>query len=110
MADVHRMMRLLPGSAANPCSGSRLFFVGAVLALLSPGFLAGIGWADQAVLIEGYVFDSESGLPIRNVNVQPAGPAAGTSTDERAGSCSISQGVYTGCPLPTSAIRKRTTT
>ncbi len=83
MADVHRMMRLLQGGAANPCSGSRLFVVGAVLALLSPAFLAGIGWTDQPVLIEGYVFDSESGLPIRNVNVQPAGPAAGTSTDEK---------------------------
>ena len=95
MADVHRMMRLLQGSAANPCSGGRLFFVGAVLALLSPALLANIGWADQAVLIEGYVFDSESGLPIRNVNVQPADPAAGASTDEKGRFVlHLSRGVY----------------
>ena len=83
MAGLHSMKHLHPGDAADHPSGGRSFFIGTVLAVLSLAFLAGIGWADQAVLIEGYVFDSESGLPIWNVNVQPADPAAGTSTDEK---------------------------
>lgn len=56
---------------------------GVLAVFLSVACLAGFSSAAQAVLIEGYVFDSESGLPIRNVNVQPADHAAGASTDER---------------------------
>ncbi len=56
---------------------------GVLAVFLSVSCLAGLSSAAQAVLIEGYIFDSESGLPIRNVNVQPAEPAAGTSTDEK---------------------------
>lgn len=83
MADVHCLKRLNPGDGPGHRSALRRPIVGAVLALLSLAFLTGIVRADQAVLIEGYVFDSESGLPIRNVNVQPSGPAAGSSTDEK---------------------------
>ena len=61
---------------------NRVIAAARVLAVfLAVACLAGFSSAAQAVLIEGYVFDSESGLPIRNVNVRPADPAAGTSTD-----------------------------
>ncbi len=53
----------------------------AALALLSMVCLAGISSANQAVLIEGYVFDGETGLPIGNVNVHAADHAARASTD-----------------------------
>lgn len=56
---------------------------GVLAVFLSVACLAGFSSAAQAVLIEGYIFDSESGLPIRNVNVQPADHAAGASTDEK---------------------------
>ena len=83
MADLNRKKCLHPVDGASHRSAVRLSFNRAVLALLSLAFLTGVIGADQAVLIEGYVFDSESGLPIQNVNVQPAGPAAGSSTDEK---------------------------
>ena len=53
----------------------------AALALVSMVCLAGISSANQAVLIEGYVFDGETGLPVRNVNVLAADHAARASTD-----------------------------
>ena len=72
-----------PGDGSSRRSVIRLPIVLAALALLSLGLLAGIGSATQAVLIEGYVFDGETGLPVWNVNVQSADHSAGSSTDEK---------------------------
>ncbi|MCE2441246.1 MAG: TonB-dependent receptor [Candidatus Latescibacteria bacterium] len=83
MADLHRITRLHPGDGSSHRSAIRRCFIRASLALLSVACLAGIGSATQAVLIEGYVFDSETGLPVGNVNVQPADHAAVASTDEK---------------------------
>ena len=72
-----------PGERSIRRSASRLPMIWAALALLSLGLLAGISSASQAVLIEGYVFDAETGLPVGNVNVQAADLAAGAATDEK---------------------------
>ena len=77
MAEAHRMIRLRRYEHAN-----RLPLIRTALALLSLACLPGISSADQSVLIEGYVFDGESGLPIGNVNVQTADYSNGASTDE----------------------------
>ncbi|MCY3765393.1 MAG: TonB-dependent receptor [Gemmatimonadetes bacterium] len=67
----------------------------AALALFSMACLAGISSANQAVLIEGYVFDGETGLPIGNVNVQSADHATRASTDEKGRFVlQLSRGVY----------------
>ncbi len=72
-----------PDDGSSRRSAIRLPIILTALALLPLGLLAGIGSANQAVLIEGYVFDGETGLPIGNVNVQPEDHAVGASTDER---------------------------
>ncbi|MDE3258042.1 MAG: TonB-dependent receptor [Gemmatimonadota bacterium] len=78
MAESHRMNRPHRNGHAK-----RLAMIRTALALLSLAFLPGISSANQAVLIEGYVFDGETGLPIANVNVQPADHIAAASTDEQ---------------------------
>ena len=83
MADLHWINRLHPGGGSSHRSTIRLHFIRAALALLSVACLAGISSATQAVLIEGYVFDSESGLPVGNVNVRPADHSAVASTDKK---------------------------
>ena len=83
MTDIHRIDLSHPGYGSNQWSAIRISFILTALALLSLGFPAGISSANQAVLIEGYVFDGETGLPIVNVNVQSADHSPGASTDER---------------------------
>ncbi len=82
MAHLHGIQRLVPIDNAGDqiFPGFRLnWMVSALLCLLCS---AGIGSANQAVLIEGYVFDGETRRPMENVNVQVGDHSAGTSTDD----------------------------
>ena len=83
MAGLFRISDLQPGDGSGHRSAIRLHFIRAILAVLSVACLAGSGSATQAVLIEGYVFDGETGLPVWNVNVKPADHSPGASTDEK---------------------------
>ncbi|MDE2889341.1 MAG: TonB-dependent receptor [Gemmatimonadota bacterium] len=72
-----------PRDGASRRSPLRFPIFCAALAFLAMACLTGICSANQAVLIEGYVFDGETRLPIRNVNVHSEDHTTGTSTDEK---------------------------
>ncbi len=83
MAHLFRITYLHPGDGSSHHSAIRISFILAALTLLFLGVPAVISSANQAVLIEGYVFDSETGLPIWNVNVQSGDHSRSASTDEK---------------------------
>ena len=82
MADLHGMGRLRINDVANNHFANGMCSKCPVLALVGLLFLTGAALANPAALIEGYVFDGETRLPIVNVNVQPGNQSAGASTDE----------------------------
>ena len=83
MLDTLRIKRLLSTGDVSALFPGRLGLKWTASVLFCLFFVPAISAAGKTVLIEGYVFDSETRHPIENVNIQPGDHAVGTTTDER---------------------------
>ncbi len=95
MLDTLRIKRLLPTGDVGALFPGRLGLKWMVSVLFCLCFVPAISAAGKTALVEGYVFDSETRHPIKNVNILSDDRAGGKTTDERGRFVlHLPQGVY----------------